>query len=106
MPRLYLIVRFETSENIQPSYKTSDVTITGIPAVLSENPTRLCSTYTIIDEDDPGGPWTYRVAVDILKVANAAVHISYGTISYNDALQRLQNHTKSGRVIGSDLKKK
>jgi hypothetical protein len=91
MTRLYLIVRFETSKNIQPSYNTSDVTITGIPAVLSENPTCLCSTYTIIDEDDPGGPWTYRVAVDILKVANAVVHISYGTISYSDALQRLQN---------------
>jgi hypothetical protein len=91
MPRFYLIARFETSENIQPLYSTSDVTITGIPAFLSENPTRLSSTYTIIDKDDPGGLWTYRVAVDIFKVANTAVHISYGTISYNDALQRLQN---------------
>jgi hypothetical protein len=90
MPRLYVIVRFETSENIQPAYNTSDITITGVPVSLSENPTRLFSMYTVIDEEDPGGPWTYRVAVDIVKVANANVHISYGTISYSDALQRLQ----------------
>jgi hypothetical protein len=90
MPRLYLIVRFETSENIQPSYNTSDITITGILASLSENPNRIFSMYTVIDEEDLGGPWTYRVAVDIVKVANANVHISYGTISYSDALQRLQ----------------
>jgi hypothetical protein len=90
MPRLYVIVRFETSENIQPAYNTSDITITGVPVSLSENPTRLFSMYTVIDEIDPGGPWTYRVAVDIVKVANTNVHISYGTISYSDALQRLQ----------------
>jgi hypothetical protein len=90
MPRLYLIVRFETSENIQPSYDTSDITITGILASFSEDPNLIFSMYTVIDEEDLGGPWTYRVAVDIVKVANANVQISYGTISDSDALQRLQ----------------
>jgi hypothetical protein len=91
MPRLYLIVRFDTSDSSQPSYNTTDITITGVPAALSDDPTRIFSTYTVIDEEDPGGPWIYRVAVEIVKVAKDNVHISYGTLSYDDALQRLQD---------------
>jgi hypothetical protein len=91
MPRIYLIVRSDTSDSFQPSYNTTDITITGVPASLSDDPTRVFSTYTVIDEEDPGGPWIYRVAVEIVKVAKHNVHISYGTLSYDDALQRLQD---------------
>jgi hypothetical protein len=91
MPRLYLIVRFDTSDSSQHSYNTTEITITGVPAALSDDPTRIFSTYTVIDEEDPGGPWIYRVAVEIVKVAKDNVHISYGTLSYDDALQRLQD---------------
>jgi hypothetical protein len=90
MPRSYFIVRFESSDKYQPSYKTLDVTINGVLTTLSGDHTRMVSKYKILDQENPGGPWPYLVAVEIIKVAGDNVHVSYGTTSYSDVLQCLQ----------------
>jgi hypothetical protein len=88
MPRLYLIVRLEsTKASTKPSYKTHDISITGVPAALSDDPTRMIATYTVIDEQSQ---WTYLVGVEINDVDGDDIHISYGTLSHGDAMHILQ----------------
>jgi hypothetical protein len=89
MPRLYLIVRFESTEvSTKPSYKTHDISITGIQAALIDDPTRKVSTYTVVDER---AGWTYLVALEINDVGGDDVHICYGTLSHGKVLYTLQH---------------
>jgi hypothetical protein len=88
MPRLYLIVRLESTEaSTKPSYKIHDISITGVPAALSDDPTRMISTYTVIDEQSQ---WTYLAAIQINEVDCGDVHISYGTLSRGEAMHILE----------------
>jgi len=89
MPQVYLIVRFDSTNESKPSYRTHDITITGMPIILADDHTRLVKDYTIIDDKALDGPWTYRVAVDIIKMAGKGLHISYGATSRDEALQKL-----------------
>jgi hypothetical protein len=94
MPRLHFIVRFDSSSSVKPTYRATDISITGLPAALEYDETRLFDTHTVIDGEVPGGPWTYRVAIEIAKEANKGLHIVYGTSDRNDAVQRLQSISK------------
>ncbi|KAH7076072.1 hypothetical protein FB567DRAFT_632362 [Paraphoma chrysanthemicola] len=90
MPSLYFIVRFDANRNEKPPFNTTDVSITGVPATLSRDGSRTYHTYTVIDEEAADGPWSYRVAIDIAKARGADVHINYGTLSEEDAFDRLK----------------
>jgi hypothetical protein len=88
MPRLYLIVRLESIEaSTKPSYKTHDISITGVPAALSDDPTRIISACTVIDEQSQ---WTYLVGVEINEADGDDVHVSYGTLSHKEAMHVLE----------------
>ncbi|KAH7065787.1 hypothetical protein BKA63DRAFT_585777 [Paraphoma chrysanthemicola] len=90
MPSLYFIVRFDADRNEKPPFNTTDVSITGVPAALSRDGSRIYHTYTVIDEEAADGPWTYRVAIDIAKARGTDVRINYGTLYENDAFERLK----------------
>ncbi|KAF2821293.1 hypothetical protein CC86DRAFT_426530 [Ophiobolus disseminans] len=106
MPTLYLIVRFDSNNHLQPSYRTHDITLTGLPILLANDETRTVQEYMIIDEEVTNDPRIYRIAVDIDKMAGKTLHISYGTTSRDDALKRLQNiptfAEESGKERGGD----
>jgi len=89
MPRLYFIVRFEADNEMRSSCRTKDITITGLPAALEADTMRTIKTYTVIDEEVAGGPWTYRVAFEIINMDGKDMHVSYGSVSRDDTLQRL-----------------
>ncbi|EAT78839.2 hypothetical protein HBH56_120580 [Parastagonospora nodorum] len=95
MPSLYFIVRFEAANESKSSCRTRDITITGLPAALEADTTRTVKTYTVIDEEVAGGPWTYRVAFDIINMNGKDVHVSYGSVSRDDALHHLKEITDS-----------
>ncbi|KAF1917345.1 hypothetical protein BDU57DRAFT_162245 [Ampelomyces quisqualis] len=97
MPQLYLLVRSESEEKILPPHKVTDITITGLPASLEFDTEKIVDTYTVTDNDAADGPWAYRVAVHIDKEAfcEKGLHISYGTMSREDALERLKKIPKS-----------
>jgi hypothetical protein len=87
MPQLYLIVRFDSNQDLKPPYKITDLSSIGSPTSLEGDEHRLSDTYAIIDDEAAGGPWTYRVAVDIAKETGAQVRVQYGTLSREDALE-------------------
>ncbi|KAH3968339.1 hypothetical protein HBH98_170730 [Parastagonospora nodorum] len=93
MPSLYFIVRFEAANESKSSCRTRDITITGLPAALEADTTRTVKTYTVIDEEVAGGPWTYRVAFDIINMNGKDMHVSYGSVSLDDALHHLKEIT-------------
>lgn len=94
MPRLYFIVRFEADNEMRSSCRTKGVTITGLPAALEADTTRTVKTCTVIDEEVAGGPLTYRVAFEIINIDGKDMHVSYGSVSRDDAFQRLNGIAK------------
>jgi hypothetical protein len=104
MPQLHLIVRFESEEKTQPPHKITDITITGLPANLEFDMNKIVDTYTVIDSEAANGPWTYRIAVHIDKepFCEKDVHISYGTISLDDALERLRRIPEAVKEASED----
>jgi hypothetical protein len=100
MPRVHLILRFDSSSDKKPLLETSDITTNGDPACSkTENPYGT-TTYTIIDDktDD-----TYRVTIEVPRKDNDNVHVSYGSTSREDVLPRL---TKiPGYMRESDIKR-
>jgi hypothetical protein len=105
MPKLYLIVRFECHNATQPSCRTHDISITGMPIALEDDHTRLLATYTVIDNEAPNGPWTYRVAADIIKMTGRGLHISYGSMSRDGAMERLQKIPEFAKENGEERQK-
>jgi len=87
MPRLFLIVRFSAPDSELPTHLTHDIAISGVPATLSSDTTRELATYHIVDDKDS---CTYRVAVSTPIAPDVSVHISYGTTSRDEAMERLQ----------------
>jgi hypothetical protein len=90
MPRLYLIVRFDSNQNLKLPYKITDLSSIGSHASLEGDEHRLSDTYAIINDEAADRPWTYRVAVDIAKETGAQVLVQHGTLSRVDALERFK----------------
>lgn len=92
MPQFHLIVRTESEEKVLPPHKITDITITGLPADIEFDKSKIFDTHTVIDSEANNGSWTYRIAVHIDKEPSCErdVHISYGTMDREDALRRLR----------------
>jgi hypothetical protein len=90
MPRLYLMLRFEADNETRSSCRTTDITITGLPAALEADRLRTVKTYMVIDDHDPSGPWTYRVAFEIINMDGKDMHVVYSTVSRDDTLRQLK----------------
>lgn len=75
MPRVYLIVRFDSSDDKQLPHKTSDITNTGDPIESNANGPHIVATYTFIDDETVESYHNF--------------HISYGPRFHEDVLQRI-----------------
>lgn len=100
MPQVHLILRFDSSSDRKPLFETSDIMNTGEPASSKTKDDRVTTTYTVVNDktDD-----IYRVAVDIPRKNNDNVHVSYGSMSREDVLQRLAKIP--GYMRESDIKR-
>jgi hypothetical protein len=65
MPKLYFIVRHDSTTNSKPSCRTVDISVTGMPFALESDKTRLVETYTVVDEEASDGPWVYDIPIQV-----------------------------------------
>jgi hypothetical protein len=100
MPRLYFIVRLEADNETRSSWRTKDITMTGLPMALEADTMRSVETHTVIDDDTTSTAWTYLVAFEMIKMEGKDIHVAYRTASRDDALQRFKKISQS--VIEGD----
>jgi hypothetical protein len=89
MPLIHFIVRFEADNATKSSCRTFDITKNGLPLALEVDTKRTVKTYTVIDDKANDGPWTYTFAFEIIKMEGKDMHVSFGTVSYTDAVDRM-----------------
>jgi len=63
MPKLYFIVRHDSTTYSKPSCRTIDISVTGMPFALASDKTRLVEAYTVVDEEASDGPWLYDISM-------------------------------------------
>jgi hypothetical protein len=104
MPSIYLIVRFESANNTSPSFRTYDLTTKKLPSNLQGSKLHTIKDYTVIN-DAATGPAIYHAAVEIIKMDDKDVHISWGTMSRDEATARLQKIPKYAKESGVERHK-
>ncbi|KAF1847354.1 uncharacterized protein K460DRAFT_402716 [Cucurbitaria berberidis CBS 394.84] len=86
MPQVYLIVRFDSTDQTKPPYRTAEVTsIDTLPSPQGDQ-SRIVKT---IRFTDPSTFNTYSIAIEVVKKPGRDFKIIYTTTSLTEAQQKI-----------------